>query len=230
MAHTPIWGREKHKHKADTVQTPVKSTNPMDALSLKEKMASEAKWLGGEHEKYLDTMGGAYGKYGDILSSLAGQLNDPASKVSFGLQGFDPISFVPSSRLHEMSTLESLAGKQLGNTMAIPLEKWGYSQTNTPYTPEFKYWDVINSLAQQEENRRYGIAGQTQTASLTNPSPDILTQLGIIGNLANTGTKLYDYYKTPSGGTTGGGTSNIANTVIPTNLGRKDWNLTSLFQ
>lgn len=173
-------------------QQPAAASSAPAEDSLEARILNQEKWLGGEHDKYMSSLSGATEKYSGILERLAGMLNAPSSKVSFGLQGFDPMTVLPQSTLREASALDALAEKSRAAAMTVPLEQWGYSQQHTPYTGNLKYWDVINQLAQAEENRRYGIPSTTQTGSLTQGSVNPLTTLGVLGNLASTGMNIYN--------------------------------------
>lgn len=149
-------------------------------------------WLNDRFGDYIGAQEAANAKYGGVLDSLTGRINDPNSRVSFGLEGADPVSFIPRQTLNEMSAIESLADLTRSNAMRVPTEQWAWSQTNPIHTADMHIFDLMNQLANQEENRRYGIPTQINTASYTQPKPDILTLLAAAGNLANTGLDIYD--------------------------------------
>jgi hypothetical protein len=149
-------------------------------------------WLNERFGDYIGAQEAANAKYGGVLDSLTGRINDPNSRVSFGLEGADPVSFIPRQTLNEMSAIESLADLTRSNAMRVPTEQWAWSQTNPIHTADMHIFDLMNQLANQEENRRYGIPTQINTASYTQPKPDILTLLAAAGNLANTGLNIYD--------------------------------------
>ena len=148
-------------------------------------------WLNERFGDYIGAQEAANAKYGGVLDSLTGRINDPNSRVSFGLEGADPVSFIPRQTLNEMSTIEALADLTRSNAMRVPTEQWAWSQTNPIHTADMQIFDLMNQLANQEENRRYGIPTQINTASYTQPKPDILTLLAAAGNLANTGLDIY---------------------------------------
>jgi hypothetical protein len=149
-------------------------------------------WLNERFGDYIGAQEAANAKYGGVLDSLTGRINDPNSRVSFGLEGADPVSFIPRQTLNEMSAIESLANLTRSNAMRVPTEQWAWSQTNPIHTADMHIFDLMNQLANQEENRRYGIPTQINTASYTQPKPDILTLLTAAGNLTNTGLDIYD--------------------------------------
>jgi hypothetical protein len=149
-------------------------------------------WLNERFGDYIGAQEAANAKYGGVLDSLTGRINDPNSRVSFGLEGADPVSFIPRQTLNEMSAIESLANLTRSNAMRVPTEQWAWSQTNPIHTADMHIFDLMSQLANQEENRRYGIPTQINTASYTQPKPDILTLLTAAGNLTNTGLDIYD--------------------------------------
>ena len=148
-------------------------------------------WLNERFGDYIGAQEAANAKYGGVLDSLTGRINDPNSRVSFGLEGADPVSFIPRQTLNEMSTIEALADLTRSNAMRVPTEQWAWSQTNPIHTANMQIFDLMNQLANQEENRRYGIPTQINTASYTQPKPDILTLLTAAGNLTNKGLDAY---------------------------------------
>ena len=149
-------------------------------------------WLNERFGDYIGAQEAANAKYGGVLDSLTGRINDPNSRVSFGLEGADPVSFMPRQTLKEMSAIEQLANATRSNDMRVPTEQWAWSQTNPVHTADMHIFDLMSQLANQEENRRYGIPTQINTASYTQPKPDILTLLTAAGNLTNTGLDIYD--------------------------------------
>ena len=149
-------------------------------------------WLNERFGDYIGAQEAANAKYGGVLDSLTGRINDPNSRVSFGLEGADPVSFIPRQTLNEMSTIEALADLTRSNAMRVPTEQWAWSQANPIHTADMHIFDLMSQLANQEENRRYGIPTQLNTASYTQPKPDILTLLTAAGNLTNTGLDIYD--------------------------------------
>ena len=149
-------------------------------------------WLNERFGDYIGAQEAANAKYGGVLDSLTGRINDPNSRVSFGLEGADPVSFIPRQTLNEMSAIESLANLTRSNAMRVPTEQWAWSQTNPIHTADMHIFDLMSQLANQEESRRYGIPTQLNTASYTQPKPDILTLLAAAGNLTNTGLDIYD--------------------------------------
>jgi hypothetical protein len=149
-------------------------------------------WLNERFGDYIGAQEAANAKYGGVLDSLTSRINDPNSRVSFGLEGADPVSFIPRQTLNEMSTIESLADLTRSNAMRVPTEQWAWNQTNPIHTANMHIFDLMNQLANQEENRRYGIPTQLNTASYTQPKPDILTLLTAAGNLTNKGLDAYE--------------------------------------
>ena len=149
-------------------------------------------WLNERFGDYIGAQEAANAKYGGVLDSLTGRINDPNSRVSFGLEGADPVSFIPRQTLNEMSAIESLADLTRSNAMRVPIEQWAWNQTNPVHTADMHIFDLMSQLANQEENRRYGIPTQINTASYTQPKPDILTLLTAAGNLANKGLDAYE--------------------------------------
>ena len=148
-------------------------------------------WLNERFGDYIGAQEAANAKYGGVLDSLTGRINDPNSRVSFGLEGADPVSFIPRQTLNEMSAIESLADLTRSNAMRVPTEQWAWSQANPIHTADMHIFDLMSQLANQEENRRYGIPTQLNTASYTQPKPDMLTLLTAAGNLANKGLDIY---------------------------------------
>jgi len=148
-------------------------------------------WLNERFGDYIGAQEAANAKYGGVLDSLTGRINDPNSRVSFGLEGADPVSFIPRQTLNEMSAIESLADLTRSNAMRVPTEQWAWNQSNPVHTADIQIFDLMNQLANQEESRRYGIPTQINTASYTQPKPDMLTLLTAAGNLANKGLDIY---------------------------------------
>ena len=148
-------------------------------------------WLNERFGDYIGAQEAANAKYGGVLDSLTGRLNDPNSRVSFGLEGADPVSFIPRQTLNELSAIEQLANATRNNEMLVPTEQWAWSQSNPVHTADMQIFDLMSQLANQEENRRYGIPTQINTGNYTQGRPDIMTLLTGAGRLANFGMDTY---------------------------------------
>ena len=194
---TPAPGNRGGTASSTTTQTPAPGNQEVTKSWLGEMpgmptaLRERETWLNERFGDYIGAQEAANAKYGGVLDSLTGRINDPNSRVSFGLEGADPVSFIPRQTLNEMSAIESLADLTRSNAMRVPTEQWAWSQTNPIHTADMHIFDLMNQLANQEENRRYGIPTQINTASYTQPKPDMLTLLAAAGNLANTGLDIY---------------------------------------
>jgi hypothetical protein len=195
---TPAPGNQGGTASSTTTQTPAPGNQEVTKSWLGEMpgmptaLRERETWLNERFGDYIGAQEAANAKYGGVLDSLTGRINDPNSRVSFGLEGADPVSFIPRQTLNEMSTIEALADLTRSNAMRVPTEQWAWSQTNPIHTADMHIFDLMSQLANQEENRRYGIPTQLNTASYTQPKPDMLTLLAAAGNLANTGLDIYD--------------------------------------
>lgn len=195
---TPAPGNQGGTASSTTTQTPETGNQEVTKSWLGEMpgmptaLRERETWLNERFGDYIGAQEAANAKYGGVLDSLTGRINDPNSRVSFGLEGADPVSFIPRQTLNEMSAIESLANLTRSNAMRVPTEQWAWSQANPIHTADMHIFDLMNQLANQEENRRYGIPTQINTASYTQPKPDILTLLTAAGNLTNTGLDIYD--------------------------------------
>lgn len=195
---TPAPGNQGGTASSITTQTPETGNQEVTKSWLGEMpgmptaLRERETWLNERFGDYIGAQEAANAKYGGVLDSLTSRINDPNSRVSFGLEGADPVSFIPRQTLNEMSTIEALADLTRSNAMRVPTEQWAWSQTNPIHTADMQIFDIMNQLANQEENRRYGIPTQINTASYTQPKPDILTLLTAAGNLANTGLDIYN--------------------------------------
>lgn len=195
---TPAPGNQGGTASSTTTQTPAPGNQEVTKSWLGEMpgmptaLRERETWLNERFGDYIGAQEAANAKYGGVLDSLTGRINDPNSRVSFGLEGADPVSFIPRQTLNEMSAIESLADLTRSNAMRVPTEQWAWSQTNPIHTADMHIFDLMNQLANQEENRRYGIPTQINTASYTQPKPDILTLLTAAGNLANKGLDAYE--------------------------------------
>ena len=194
---TPAPGNQGGTTSSTTTQTPAPGNQEVTKSWLGEMpgmptaLRERETWLNERFGDYIGAQEAANAKYGGVLDSLTGRINDPNSRVSFGLEGADPVSFIPRQTLNEMSAIESLADLTRSNAMRVPTEQWAWSQANPIHTADMHIFDLMNQLANQEENRRYGIPTQINTASYTQPKPDILTLLTAAGNLTNTGLDIY---------------------------------------
>lgn len=181
-----------------TTQTPATGNQEVTKSWLGEMpgmptaLRERESWLNDRFGDYIGAQEAANAKYGGVLDSLTGRINDPNSRVSFGLEGADPVSFMPRQTLNEMSAIEQLANATRSNDMRVPTEQWAWNQSNPIHTADMHIFDLMSQLANQEENRRYGIPTQINTASYTQPKPDMLTLLTAAGNLTNTGLDIYD--------------------------------------
>jgi len=195
---TPAPGNQEVTASSTTTQTPAPGNQEVTKSWLGEMpgiptaLRERETWLNERFGDYIGAQEAANAKYGGVLDSLTGRINDPNSRVSFGLEGADPVSFIPRQTLNEMSAIESLANLTRSNAMRVPTEQWAWSQTNPIHTADMHIFDLMNQLANQEESRRYGIPTQINTASYTQPKPDILTLLTAAGNLANKGLDAYE--------------------------------------
>jgi hypothetical protein len=195
---TPAPGNQGGTASSTTTQTPETGNQEVTKSWLGEMpgmptaLRERETWLNERFGDYIGAQEAANAKYGGVLDSLTSRINDPNSRVSFGLEGADPVSFIPRQTLNEMSAIESLANLTRSNAMRVPTEQWAWSQTNPIHTADMHIFDLMSQLANQEENRRYGIPTQINTASYTQPKPDILTLLTAAGNLTNTGLDIYD--------------------------------------
>ena len=194
---TPAPGNKGGTASSTTTQTPAPGNQEVTKSWLGEMpgmptaLRERETWLNERFGDYIGAQEAANAKYGGVLDSLTSRINDPNSRVSFGLEGADPVSFIPRQTLNEMSTIEALADLTRSNAMRVPIEQWSWSQTNPIHTADMHIFDLMSQLANQEENRRYGIPTQINTGSYTQPKPDILTLLAAAGNLANTGLDIY---------------------------------------
>ena len=194
---TPAPGNQEVTASSTTTQTPETGNQEVTKSWLGEMpgmptaLRERETWLNERFGDYIGAQEAANAKYGGVLDSLTGRINDPNSRVSFGLEGADPVSFIPRQTLNEMSAIESLADLTRSNAMRVPTEQWAWSQANPIHTADMHIFDLMSQLANQEENRRYGIPTQLNTASYTQPKPDMLTLLTAAGNLANKGLDIY---------------------------------------
>ena len=194
---TPAPGNQGGTASSTTTQTPETGNQEVTKSWLGEMpgmptaLRERETWLNERFGDYIGAQEAANAKYGGVLDSLTSRINDPNSRVSFGLEGADPVSFIPRQTLNEMSTIEALADLTRSNAMRVPTEQWAWSQTNPIHTADMHIFDLMSQLANQEENRRYGIPTQLNTASYTQPKPDMLTLLTAAGNLANKGLDIY---------------------------------------
>lgn len=187
------------KWKDEWFETPPEPTDPnykdyiefIEKKALLDKLREQEAWLSGKHGAYTEALEEATGRYGDTLTALANRLNAPESRVGFSIGGQAPVSFVPRQTIRDIGVLEALAQKGMGAEMTVPTQQWAYYQEHPLYKPELQYFDIAQQLAQAEENRRYNLPSQLQFGSLSQPSADWLTKLGVLGNLARTGMGLY---------------------------------------
>ena len=194
---TPAPGNQGGTASSTTTQTPETGNQEVTKSWLGEMpgmptaLRERETWLNERFGDYIGAQEAANAKYGGVLDSLTSRINDPNSRVSFGLEGADPVSFIPRQTLNEMSTIEALADLTRSNAMRVPTEQWAWSQANPIHTADMHIFDLMSQLANQEENRRYGIPTQLNTASYTQPKPDMLTLLTAAGNPANKGLDIY---------------------------------------
>ena len=180
-----------------TTQTPYGVVDPtVGAMNagmpgLLNMLTERESWLNKGFDDYSASSKSANDKYSGVLTRLASRLNDPNSQVSFGLEGSSPVSFMPRQTLNEINAGEQIASLDRANAMINPTEKWAWQQTNPNNTANMNFFNIISSLANQSENRRYGLPSTTTNASYDMGTPNMLTVLGALGNMANTGMDVY---------------------------------------
>lgn len=100
---------------------------------------------------FFSSLNDTTGQYTGAIAGLADKLNSPESKVTFGLEGFDPITSTKRSAREDVGTLSDLA-KSIYAANLVPAEqKYNYDQTAAN-----SVLDHYNALLQAAQTQQGG--------------------------------------------------------------------------
>lgn len=124
-----------NKQNAENAQKQTTWDAFMDAWEqMPQVFENEENYLRQSFNDNLGNIQGITDNYTGSLSDYAARLDAPESKVTFGLEGFDPISVTTRQARQDVNTLTDLAGKIFGANMSPATMKLQYEQAHTPYT------------------------------------------------------------------------------------------------
>ena len=124
-----------NKQNAENAQKQTTWDAFMDAYEkMPQVFSDEESYLRQNFADNLNNIQGITDTYTGNLNNYASRLDAPESKVTFGLQGFDPISVTTKQARQDVNTLSDLAGKIYGANMSPATMKLQYEQAHTPYT------------------------------------------------------------------------------------------------
>ena len=130
--------------------------------------ADEESYL---RQNFADNLGNIQGitdTYTGNLNNYASRLDAPESKVTFGLEGFDPMSVTTRQARQDVNTLTDLAGKTYAANMSPATMKLQYEQAHTPYTAAQR--DYANKAAMAGKSVDYTTDANAAGLAASSPS------------------------------------------------------------
>lgn len=163
--------------------------NFMSALStLPNNLQNQSTYLDSAFSDFSNSLGSANNEYQNVLSGLLSKLSSGDNKISFGLNGYSPVSFTSRQDRNDATAMSDLASSLLASKMAVPTATYQEAQTNNPFTTNLKLYEILSGLANQSEDRRYGTATTNQATGGGNAG--LLSMLTGLTNIANAGSGL----------------------------------------
>ena len=217
-----------NKQNAENTQKQTTWDAFMDSYEkMPQVFADEESYL---RQNFADNLGNIQGitdTYTGNLNNYASRLDAPESKVTFGLQGFDPISVTTNQARQDVGTLSDLAAKIFGANMSPASMKLQYEQAHTPYTAAQR--DYANKAAMAGQSVDYTTDANAAGLAAAQPSRNWTDRWAEVLNIVNGATTLgANIIGTAMGGgnawnsgnqNTGGGASGSAGGSSSINLG-----------
>ena len=158
-----------NKQNAENAQKQTTWDAFMDAYEkMPQVFSDEESYL---RQNFADNLGNIQGitdNYTGSLSDYAARLDAPGSKVSFGLEGFDPMSVTTRQARQDVNTLTDLAGKTYAANMSPATMKLQYEQEHTPYTAAQR--DYANKAAMAGKSIDYTTDANAAGLAAAKPS------------------------------------------------------------
>jgi uncharacterized protein YukE len=152
--------------------------------NLSGDLSGQSSYLDSAFSDYSKSIGSSNTQYQSTLNNLISGLNSDENKISFGMEGSSPVSFTSKQDRENAELLSTLAGNILSSKSTLPTATYAEAKDNNPYTAKLKLYDLISELANQNEDRRYGLATTTTKDADTSNTGllDMLTSLGSLGS------------------------------------------------
>ena len=158
-----------NKQNAENAQKQTTWDAFMDAYEkMPQVFSDEESYLRQNFADNLNNIQGITDTYTGSLSDYASRLDAPESKVTFGLQGFDPISVTTKQARQDVNTLSDLAGRIYGANMSPATMKLQYEQAHTPYTAAQR--DYANKAAMAGKSVDYTTDANAAGLAASSPS------------------------------------------------------------
>ena len=158
-----------NKQNAENAQKQTTWDAFMDSYEkMPQVLADEESYLRQNFADNLSNIQGITDTYTGNLNNYASRLDAPESKVTFGLQGFDPISVTTKQARQNVNTLSDLAGKIYGANMSPATMKLQYEQAHTPYTAAQR--DYANKAAMAGKSVDYTADANAAGLAASSPS------------------------------------------------------------
>ena len=158
-----------NKQNAENAQKQTTCDAFMDAYEkMPQVFSDEESYLRQNFADNLSNIQGITDTYTGNLNNYASRLDAPESKVTFGLEGFDPISVTTKQARQDVNTLSDLAGKIYGANMSPATMKLQYEQAHTPYTAAQR--DYANKAAMAGKSVDYTTDASAAGLAAAQPS------------------------------------------------------------
>lgn len=158
-----------NKQNAENTQKQTTWDAFMDSYEkMPQVFADEESYL---RQNFADNLGNIQGitdTYTGNLNNYASRLDAPESKVTFGLEGFDPMSVTTRQARQDVNTLTDLAGKTYAANMSPATMKLQYEQAHTPYTAAQR--DYANKAAMAGKSVDYTTDANAAGLAASRPS------------------------------------------------------------
>ena len=185
---TQEYAKEKSKdQRYDQVWSDFMSTYGENGSGLTNLLNTRDGMLADAFGKYKTSLDGTTNTYTGALSDLGNRLNSDASKVTFGLEGFDPLKVTTRQARADTATQADIARNIYGANLLPASEEYTYS-TNKANSTLDKY-KALQSLAQgMQGGNTMGVVNAYSGGQAGNGQMGALGTIGALSSLiGNTG-------------------------------------------
>ena len=185
---TQEYAKEKSKdQRYDQVWSDFMNTYGENGSGLTSLLNTRDGMLADAFGKYKTSLDGTTSTYTGALSDLAAKLNSDDSKVTFGLEGFDPLKVTTRQARADTSTQADIARNIYGANLLPTSEEYNYN-TNKANSTLDKY-KALQSLAQSMQGgNTMGVVNAYSGGQAGNGQMGALGTIGALSSLiGNTG-------------------------------------------
>ena len=125
--------------------------------NLSSNIDTKNKMLEDAFNSYFSSLNDTTGQYAGAIAGLADKLNSPESKVTYGLEGFDPITSTKRSAREDVGTLSDLAKNIYAANLVPTTQKYNYDQTAANSVLD-KYNALLGAAQAQSGGNQNGVA------------------------------------------------------------------------